>query len=239
MPRILLLLLLVAALLLLFYRFRGLTSARKKQVLKYLLILLVVAVFAGLAITGRLSWLFALVASVIPLIPRIIAWLVRILPSLQPLLKYFKISRKADNQPQMETRYLRVTLNEKTRDMEGVVVRGVFRGRLLQSLSIDELLRLLDECSHSDVESVALLMAFMDRYHHGWRKQQGAQGNGHASTGNMTRQEAREILQVSESATEKEIIEAHRRLIQKLHPDRGGSDYLAAKINQAKETLLV
>ena len=54
----------------------------------------------------------------------------------------------------------------------------------------------------------------------------------------MTREEAYKILDLPVGASQQDIIDAHRRLIQKIHPDRGGSDFLAAQINQAKDTLL-
>ncbi len=57
-------------------------------------------------------------------------------------------------------------------------------------------------------------------------------------TAEMTEKEAREILGLESSASEQEIVAAHKNLMQKIHPDKGGSDYLAAQINQARDTLL-
>lgn len=66
------------------------------------------------------------------------------------------------------------------------------------------------------------------------RQNDSPQGN---STLN-SRQEALKVLGLEEGASDEEIVLAHRKLIQKLHPDRGGSDYLAARVNEAKRLLL-
>jgi hypothetical protein len=96
----------------------------------------------------------------------------------------------------------------------------------------------------------ALLTKTIPRYLAEWRSLwlafivgAGKQSNSHqhgsfSSTGKMTTEEATNILGLKAGASKVEITEAHRKLIQKNHPDRGGSDYLAAKINLAKKTLL-
>jgi DnaJ domain len=118
------------------------------------------------------------------------------------------------------------------------VLEGEFEGQFLSKLTRDELLRLLKECS-VDPRSAALLAAYLDRHHSGWRAQTDSGGpSGQPASGNMSPNEAREILGIDADASTDEITQAHRRLIHKLHPDRGGSTYLATKINQAKDCLL-
>ena len=98
---------------------------------------------------------------------------------------------------------------------------------------------LLAVCRAEDSQSAAVLEAYLDRVHgDSWRHAQSGAGDEHGNGTRMTLAEAREILGVDSHASREDIIEAHRRLMQKNHPDRGGSTYLAAKINLAKEILL-
>ena len=141
----------------------------------------------------------------------------------------------------VETAYLRMSLDHDSGEMDGEVLRGAFEGRRLSSLELDELLDLLAECARADEQSVRLIEAYLDRTHEAdWREHVDARhrARGPAGEARMTPDEAREILGVGPEATEDEIKEAHRRLMQKNHPDRGGSTFIAAQINLAKEVLL-
>lgn len=143
---------------------------------------------------------------------------------------------------EVETAYLRMTLEHDSGEMAGKVLQGPFAGRDLGSLDLDELLTLLAECARADQQSARLIEAYLDRGPHGgdWRDRMDARERATGAVGKagMTTEEAREILGVGADATLQEIKEAHRRLMQTNHPDRGGSTYLAAKINLAKEVLL-
>jgi DnaJ-domain-containing protein 1 len=81
---------------------------------------------------------------------------------------------------------------------------------------------------------VALLEAWLDRTDPAWREEPPPA----PAAGPMTRAEALAVLGLAEGASEADIRAAHRRLMQSAHPDRGGSDWLAARINEARAVLL-
>ena len=237
MPRLFLILAAVALLAYLLIRFKRLPAEKRNKIARSVFILVIIFGFLAMAVTGRLSWLFALIASVIPLIPRLLSWLLKMLPALQPLIQRFR-SARSDQQVQMEAQYIRMVLNTNTAELEGIILKGPYKGQKLSKLSRQDLLQFLEDCQQNDAESAAMLMAYMDRYKSGWRNAENSKNTQGFKPGAMSVEEAREILAVKETAAHEEITEAHRRLMQKIHPDRGGSEYLAAKINQAKDVLL-
>ena len=133
---------------------------------------------------------------------------------------------------------LAMELDHDTGKMRGRFTGGPFEGRDLDSIDVPSLAKLLPSL---DEESRALLLAYLDRRDPAWTEHaQGdaAAGRGFAPTGKMTDEEAYQILGVQPGAAAAEITRAHRSLMKKLHPDQGGSTYLAARVNEAKETLL-
>ena len=145
---------------------------------------------------------------------------------------------------EINTRFLRMTLDHDTGEMDGEVLEGQFKGRRLSELGAAELTALWHQCRAADIQSAAVLEAYLDRVHgEAWRTGgesagPGGEAPGPRPGGPMTREEALEILGLEPGAGRDEVIEAHRRLMQKVHPDHGGSNYLAAKINEAKDLLL-
>jgi hypothetical protein len=90
----------------------------------------------------------------------------------------------------------------------------------------------------SALRYLPLINRFRQQYTQNNTRQSGQQSTGRTNPGKMTTAEAREILGVKPDASREEIIRAHKRMMQKVHPDRGGTDFLAAQLNQAKDTLL-
>lgn len=201
-----------------------------------------------LTATGRLPWLFALIGGLMPFAQRLLTAL-RAYHSLKSLLGQAgyrppagpSATGTAGNTSRIEAAFLRMTLDHGTGELAGTVLQGRFRGSHLADLDLEALLELLAECRVSDEESALLLESYLDRrFGDTWRD-----GTAHtesarpsAGSGTMSVEEARHILGVGPEATSDEIRDAHRRLMLKLHPDRGGSTYLAAKVNQAKDLLL-
>jgi hypothetical protein len=137
------------------------------------------------------------------------------------------------------TPFLRMTLDHDTGTMSGTILSGRFAGMRLDELGASELLALLRECRSQDEEGARLLEAYLDRLHPDWRDElRGEPGAAPPVAGDISVEEAYAILGLSPGASAAEIKEAHRRLMTKLHPDHGGSDYLATQINRARDVLL-
>jgi hypothetical protein len=153
-------------------------------------------------------------------------------------------SRQSGPVSQVETAYLRMSLDHETGTMTGTVRMGRFQGRRLEELDNISLIALWREVRAEDAPSVSLVESYLDRFMPDWREAArgpgGSEGGApHAAAGvAMTKDEALAVLGLKPGAGAVEIKEAHHRLMMKIHPDQGGSDALAAQVNRAKDVLL-
>ncbi len=138
--------------------------------------------------------------------------------------------------------WVRVVLDHDSGGMAGTVLKGRFQGRELADLSFEQLVELLSECHATDEQSAALIATYIERTHgEDWQQRAAEVGAKRATAGGdakMTVEVAYSVLGLEPGARDEAIRDAHRNLMKKLHPDQGGSTYLASKINEAKDLLL-
>jgi hypothetical protein len=231
MPR----LILIAAAALAFYiaitRIKALPVTQRRGA--YVQLALVVAAITTviLALMGKMHWIGALLTGVLVMLRQSLPLLIQLLPHLKGWL-----GQQAHGQSsQVETKILRMTLDHNTGKLDGLVLMGDFEGRELHSLGRPELEELLLYCNDNDTDSAQLLANYMEqRFNESFSSNERNQ----SSSAELSKREALAILGLSEGASRDEIIAAHRKLMQKLHPDRGGNDYLASRVNAAKALLL-
>lgn len=218
-------------------------SARQNRLLFFLVASLMVIVV--LIAIGRLPAQFILAPLGVAA-----TFLLRMLPALLRLLPMWQMfkGRVASAKPRdsnqtstIRTKYFDMELRHDDGSMDGTVLIGNYAEQRLSSLQLESLLELYRECG-DDADSAQVLEAYIERNHPSWREHAGAQGHSaSAATPDdsvMTESLALEILGLDAEADKEQVVKAHRSLMQKMHPDRGGSDYLAQKINAAKDFLL-
>ena len=203
------------------------------------------AVLLLLTATGRLHWLAALLAGLLPLA----RWAFGLLagPLVGNLLRRAfgagtfgafagfgsrpgAADPGAGSPPKVSTVAtgdLKMTLHHETGDMDGEALTGSLAGQRLSDLDLAAIQAWRGELANAD--SLQLLDAYLDRRFPGWTDAPGAA---------MDETQALAVLGLAPGASEEEVVDAHRRLMQKLHPDRGGTDYLAATLNRAKAVLV-
>ncbi len=139
----------------------------------------------------------------------------------------------------VRTAYLEMSLDHATGALSGRVLQGRFAGWALSDFTSAERVDFLAELRSNDPQAAQLFEAYLDRTSPGWSasgSSDGSRGNGVSRA--MGIEEAYLVLGLSPAATRDEVQAAHRNLMKRFHPDQGGSTYIAAKVNEAKDVLL-
>ncbi|MCW8951920.1 MAG: DnaJ domain-containing protein [Rhodospirillales bacterium] len=215
-----------------------LISAEPKEILKAMrwsAIILIGAFIVFLLVSGRLAWALMMLPAWLP-------WFFRFRQVARTAKAWRRAAQGRSGQAtgqtsEIATAYFRMTLDHDSGEMRGDVLKGQHAGRHLEDMGEPEIRALLTECA-DDPESVRLLEAYYSRIYGGEEQTYENAGQGAGAGGGMSREEAYRILGLEPDASDAEVKAAYHRLMAKIHPDHGGSNYLAGKLNEAREALL-
>ena len=237
MPKLVLLLAVVAVFYILFKRVQGLPPHKRRAETTKIAIGTAVVAVVILTLAGKMHWVGAALTGLLVMMRQSLPLLLR----LFPMLAQWRQGRaQAGNgkSSTVTTRILAMYLNHDSGALSGEVLQGPYAQWRLDEMDRGQLDELRDYCRREDPESVQLLDSYLEQRFPDEEPSPGGNSGAEVDSGAMNRREAMQILGVDAEASRDDIVAAHRKLMQKLHPDRGGSDYLAAKINEAKDFLL-
>jgi hypothetical protein len=234
MPRLIFLLAVAAVFYILLKRVASMPPHRRRSEYIKLGLAAAVVVVIILTLAGKMHWIGAALTGLLVAARQSLPLIIRYFPMLASLRGS---AAGGAQQSTVSTSILRMHLDHENGALSGEVIDGPFRDWQLAEMSREQLEELREYCRAQDAESLQLLEGYLEQRFGADQAQSGGAASEPAS-GGMSRQEALEVLGLKEDADREAVVAAHRKLMQKLHPDRGGSDYLAAKINQAKDLLL-
>lgn len=196
--------------------------------------------FLLLAFTGRLPWLLGILVGLLPLAKRFLpVILISAIPFLKRVLSQSKPQTNTPGQQSdVTTNVLKMTLDHDSGEMDGEVLEGPHQGSMLSSLEFNQLKEIYQHCQNYDSEAARLLESYLQRHFFDQWQEESSGYNADNPSSEMTIVEALDILELRPNPSEEDIQKAHKRMMAKYHPDKGGSHYMAVRINQAKELLL-
>ncbi len=237
MVRVILALLAVAGLMVFFSKLGRLSGAERSAYLKRAAVYGAVALVLLMVVTGRAPALFALAAAAIPWMQR--AMLLRGLAGrLNSMgIRIPGLDRVGDMFAggAVKTESIEFSRDHGSGRLTGRVLKGRFAGSQLDTMNLNNLLALREEVAATDPAAEVELVKYLDATFEDWRESSKGVA---ANNAPMTYSEALEVLGLQPGVSREEIVEAHRKLIAKVHPDRGGVDWMATKLNQARDVLL-
>jgi hypothetical protein len=213
---------------------------QRKKLLQKTIIGTVIIICLLMVVTGRLNWLWAAFVGLLATIRQMLPTLLRYFPMITQFYRAHAPKASAQNASTVTTKYIEMTLDHQTGKLSGKVLSGDFKDKTLEELDRDQLKALFDFCNANDINSARLLENYLtDRF---GEDNAYTAGTGEGKSGgldnNMSVAEALQILGLDKDPSNEEITKSYRKIMQQLHPDRGGNQYFAAKANEARKVLL-